>query len=277
MPGTLYVVATPIGNLEDVTFRALRTLREVDLIAAEDTRRTAKLLAHYEIRRPVTALHEHNEVRETPKLIARLNSGESIALVSDAGTPGISDPGARMVHAAHEARIKVVPIPGASAVATALSASGFPASQFVFLGYLPRSGTARAEALERLSKDGRVAVIFEAPHRIHRTLADLKVALVDRPISVLRELTKHYEELVISQNIPTDTTAQGEFTIVVGPEAAVSTEQTIDDALVAVVIDYLTNKKSIAKDDAMETAAKLFHVAERDVKKAWKRTRGYGG
>src|SRR5678815_494423 len=136
MPGTLFVVATPIGNLEDLSFRALRTLKEVDLIAAEDTRRTAKLLAHYAIRKPMVSLREHNEHRETPKLVARLAAGESIALVSDAGTPGISDPGQFLVQAAREAAIKVSPIPGPSAVMAALSATGLAADSFVFLGFI---------------------------------------------------------------------------------------------------------------------------------------------
>src|SRR5690349_17841426 len=133
MPGALFVVATPIGNLEDLTFRALRTLKEVDLIAAEDTRRTSKLLSHYEIRKPMVSLREHNEVRESPRLVARMAAGESVALVTDAGTPGISDPGARLVAATHAAGLKVTPIPGPSAVTAALSASGFSADSFVFM------------------------------------------------------------------------------------------------------------------------------------------------
>src|SRR6185436_10872083 len=155
MAGTLFVVATPIGNLEDITLRALRTLREVDLIAAEDTRRTAKLLSHHHIHCRMVSLHAHNERREAPKLIAKLVSGASIALVTDAGTPGISDPGEYMVRLAHEGGIKVTPIPGASAVATALSVSGLPASQFVFMGFPPRSGQERRHWLERLAADER--------------------------------------------------------------------------------------------------------------------------
>ena len=137
MPGTLFVVATPIGNLEDFTFRGVRTLREVDLIAAEDTRRTAKLLAHYDIKKPVVSLREHNEVRESTRLVARMLAGENVALVSDAGTPGIADPGARLVAAARASDVRVVPIPGASAVAAALSATGLPGDQFLFLGFAP--------------------------------------------------------------------------------------------------------------------------------------------
>ena len=195
MAGTLFVVATPIGNLEDLTFRALRTLREVDLIAAEDTRRTAKLLAHYEIRKPLVSLREHNETREAPRLIRRLQAGESIALVSDAGTPAIADPGARLVRAVREAGLPVVPIPGATAIATLLSASGFSGDQFVFMGFPPASGAARDRWLHQLAREDRVVLFFEAPHRARRTLEDV-LDSVKRPIVVGRELTKVNEELV---------------------------------------------------------------------------------
>jgi 16S rRNA (cytidine1402-2'-O)-methyltransferase len=277
MPGVLYVVATPIGNLEDLTFRALRTLREVDLIAAEDTRRTAKLLAHYEIRKPMTPLHEHNEVRDTPKLIARLSAGESIALVSDAGTPGISDPGARLVAAAHEAQIKVVPIPGPSAVAAALSASGFSASQFVFLGYLPRSGQARIDALDQVTSEPRVAVIFEAPHRIQVTLAELAQRLADRPIRVFREITKQYEELVLRPNSTNVVKAKGEFTIVIDASSEATRTGSIDEGLIQAVVDYLTNKTHSDRELAIKGASAALRIPESLAKKAWKRARGYGG
>src|SRR5262245_16760447 len=172
MPGTLFVVATPIGNLEDLSFRALRTLKEVDLIAAEDTRRTAKLLAHYEIRKPMVSLREHNERRETPRLIDRLRTGQSIALVSDAGTPGVSDPGQHLVRSAHDAGIKVSPIPGPSAVMAALSASGEPGDEFRFKGFVPRSGDLRKRWLADLQAEPGTVIFFEAPHRIARTLVE---------------------------------------------------------------------------------------------------------
>src|SRR5688572_7989980 len=161
MAGTLFVVATPIGNLEDLSFRALRTLKEVDLIAAEDTRRTAKLLAHYAIRKPMVSLREHNERRETPKLLARLQAGSSVALVSDAGTPGVSDPGQHLVRSAREAGIAVSPIPGPSAVMAALSASGEPGDEFVFMGFIPRSGALRTRWLAALQAEPRTVVFFE--------------------------------------------------------------------------------------------------------------------
>jgi 16S rRNA (cytidine1402-2'-O)-methyltransferase len=162
MPGTLFVVATPIGNLEDLTFRALRTLKEVDLIAAEDTRRTSKLLAHYEIRKPLVSVREHNEAKSAARLVERLAAGESIALVSDAGTPGIADPGARLVAAVRAAGLPVIAIPGASAVAAAISICGFDASEFVFMGFPPPGGTARADWFERLDAETRPVVFFEA-------------------------------------------------------------------------------------------------------------------
>src|SRR5215471_5350592 len=198
--GTLFVVATPIGNLEDLTFRALRTLREVDLIAAEDTRRTAKLLAHYKVRKPLVSLREHNESRETPRLIQRLQAGENIALVSDAGTPTIADPGARLVRAVRQAQLAVVPIPGPTAVAALLSASGFSGDQFVFLGFPPPSGAARDRWFHQLATESRVVLFFEAPHRARRTLEEL-LAYVKRPIIVGREVTKANEQLVELQNI----------------------------------------------------------------------------
>lgn len=215
-PGTLFVVATPIGNLEDFSFRGVRTLKEVDLIAAEDTRRTAKLLAHYDIQKPLVSLREHNEHRESPRLVERLKAGSSIALVSDAGTPGIADPGAAFVHEALKAGVKVTPIPGASAITAALSASGMPADQFAFLGFPPASGTDRERWFEALAREPRTIVFYEAPHRISRTLSEVSEYLVKRPINVFRELSKVHEELVIWDN-KTPIRDDGEFVVVAGP------------------------------------------------------------
>ena len=214
--GVLYVVATPIGNLEDLTFRALRILQEVDLIAAEDTRRTARLLAHYQISKPLTSLREHNEARETPRLVQQLRAGSRVALVSDAGTPAIADPGARFVRDARAAGVSIVPIPGPSAITAALSISGLQASAFTFLGFPPASGSSRRHWFERLAQVEDVVVFFEAPHRVHRTLADLADISVNRPIYVHREITKVHEyfgESTESEPI----VDRGEFTIVVGP------------------------------------------------------------
>jgi 16S rRNA (cytidine1402-2'-O)-methyltransferase len=197
MPGTLFVVATPIGNLDDLTGRALRVLRDAALIAAEDTRRTARLLSHYGIGTPTTSLHEHNEERKAIALLARLSRGEDVALVSDAGTPGVSDPGRRLVRGALKAGLTVVPIPGPSAVVTALSASGFPADSFTFLGFPPIRSKDRKQWLADLAAAGRTVVFFEAPHRIRTTLLAIRAAVGDVPLFLARELTKVHETCLI--------------------------------------------------------------------------------
>src|SRR5215510_6899047 len=194
--GTLFIVAPPIGNLEDITVRALRVLREVALIAAEDTRRTAHLLARHAIATKTTSLHEHNEHQKTASLVERLRAGESIALVSDAGTPTVSDPGGELIAAAIAAGIRVEPIPGPSAILAALAASGLPHDSFTFLGFPPIKGKERRVWFERLKTVGRTVVFFEAPHRIARTLEELASKIGNRPIFLGRELTKSHEELV---------------------------------------------------------------------------------
>ena len=196
MSGTLYIVATPIGNLEDVTLRALRILKEVDLIAAEDTRHTRKLLGHYGIDKPLTSCHEHNEKTKARDLVARLERGEKIALVSDAGTPTLSDPGYRLVRQAVEAGVNVVPVPGPSALTAALGASGLPTDRFVFEGFLPAKKGERRKRLNRLREETRTLVFYEAPHRIKESLADLLDILGDRELVLGREITKVYEEFI---------------------------------------------------------------------------------
>jgi len=217
MSGTLFVVATPIGNLEDISARALRVLREASVIAAEDTRRTAQLLARFAITTPTTSLHEHNEAEKAEALVARLRAGESVALVSDAGTPAISDPGERLVRHALDAGIRVESIPGPSAVVAALAASGFPASSYTFLGFPPTRSSDRKAWLEQLRSAGRTVVFFEAPHRILETLQDVQRVAGDVQVAISRELTKAHEELVrgpISIVIGA-VRPQGEFTVVV--------------------------------------------------------------
>jgi 16S rRNA (cytidine1402-2'-O)-methyltransferase len=193
--GTLYVVATPIGNLADISQRALDTLRQVDLIAAEDTRHSGQMLARLGISTRMTALHEHNEQRATPALIAALQYGQSIALITDAGTPAISDPGALLVAAAHEAGVRVVPIPGASAAVAALSAAGFTAPGWLFYGFLPARARARRNALQDLAQLPWTLVFYEAPHRITECIADLYAVLGERRLVIARELTKLYESV----------------------------------------------------------------------------------
>ncbi len=191
--GTLYIVATPIGNLEDITLRALRLLKEADLIAAEDTRHTRKLLAHYQISTPLVSYHAHNQATRGPELIERVRRGEKVALVSDAGTPGFSDPGADLVARAWEAGIKVAAIPGPAAAVAALSISGFK-GDVTFLGFLPRRGGKRRELLTRLAPEPRVLIFYESPRRLAATLKELAAALGDRQVLVVRELTKLFEE-----------------------------------------------------------------------------------
>ncbi len=217
MPGTLFVVATPIGNLDDVTARALRVLRDVDVIAAEDTRRTAHLLARYAITTPTTSLHEHNEHNKTAALLARLENGDSVALVSDAGTPTVSDPGQRLILGAVAAGVKIEPIPGPSAVLATLAVSGFPAETFLFLGFPPTRSKDRAVWFERLRRSVGTVVFFEAPHRLRQTLSEIQDVLGDLPAVAGRELTKVHETLVrgpISSLLQEPGDPRGEFTVV---------------------------------------------------------------
>ena len=193
MAGTLYLCATPIGNLEDMTFRAVRTLKEADLIAAEDTRNSIKLLNHFEIRTPMTSYHEYNKIEKGKKLTALLLEGKNIALITDAGTPGISDPGEELVKMCHEAGITVTAVPGAAACVTALTISGLPTRRFAFEAFLPSDKKERRDVLEELKDETRTIVIYEAPHRLLRTLEELLEALGDRQVSVCRELTKKHE------------------------------------------------------------------------------------
>lgn len=220
-PSTLYLVGTPIGNLEDMTFRAVRILQNVDLIAAEDTRHTGKLLQHFQVTTPQISYHDHNRNSRTPELLARLQQGKAIALVTDAGMPGISDPGYELVRACAEAGILVVPIPGCSAAIAALSASGLPSDRFIFEGFLPVKGQPRRDRLEALKTEPRTLIFYEAPHRLRQTLADFAEWFgVDREITLARELTKLHEELwrgTVAGAIAHYQThePQGEYTVVV--------------------------------------------------------------
>lgn len=228
--GTLYLVATPIGNLEDMTFRAIRTLKEVDLIAAEDTRQTRKLLTHYEISTRVVSYHEHNKGASGPELIRILLTGQSIALVSDAGLPAISDPGYDLVRLAIEAELSVVPIPGANAALSALIISGLPTVSFLFMGFLPRDRKSIHGKLDQVKRMQGSLLFYESPHRVVKTLQEMLECLGDRQIALVRELTKRYEEAVRGsiteclewlEQHPT----QGEYCIVVEGYSAAEAEQ----------------------------------------------------
>ncbi len=225
--GVLYLCATPIGNLEDITLRVMRVLKEVDLVTAEDTRHTRKLLTHLDIHTPITSYHQHNEAVKAGKVIAALLAGKNVALVSDAGMPGISDPGTHLVAAAVQAGIKVVPLPGASAVVTGLVASGLPTDRFVFEGFLPRGKKQRQQRLKEIAGEERTVVLYEAPHRVLQTLQELAEIIGSRGVAVARELTKTYEEIIrgtaktaleyFSQQQP-----RGEFTIIIGGGKAIA-------------------------------------------------------
>jgi 16S rRNA (cytidine1402-2'-O)-methyltransferase len=194
--GNLYIIATPIGNLEDITLRAIRILKEVDLIAAEDTRHTLKLLNHLEISKPLISYHRHNEEIRTEELIKELKTGKNIGLVSDAGTPGICDPGEEIIKKCIEESIKVVPIPGACAMINALITSGISTKEFIFLGFLPLNKKSRKEKLEEIKNANKTIILYEAPHKLKSTLNDLSLILEDRSVVLARELTKIHEEYI---------------------------------------------------------------------------------
>jgi len=266
MVGTLYVVATPIGNLEDISLRALRILKEVNLIAAEDTRHTQILLDRYDIRTPLTSYHEHNEKVKARQLAARLERGEDIALVSDAGVPAISDPGYRIVVEAVKAGIRVTPIPGASALTAALSVSGLPTDRFVFEGFLPAKKKARRERLQALRGEARTMVFYEAPHRLVESLRDMHDLLGDRDVAVARELSKIHEEFLrgsVSGLIGklSDREIRGELTIVVQGAAG---ESSVHDDLLNAEIRKLKAAGMRVKEIA-EILAQKHSLAKREV------------
>lgn len=278
MPGTLYVVATPIGNLEDVTLRSLRILREVSLIAAEDTRRTSRLLQQYSISTPTTSLHEHNEPFRTDELVQRLRQGDSIALVSDAGTPTISDPGASLVAAAHAAGIRVEPVPGASAAIAAVSVSGFITSQVLFVGFPPSRAKDRRRWLNGLAREPRLLVVYEAPHRIRATLTEILEIFGDRETLLCRELTKIHENVVrcpISRLLQHPLPERGEFTLVIapgepGPERP---EELPSDQQLAIEFGQTTLSGAAKRRELVKQLAAKYGVSARTVYEAIERGR----
>jgi 16S rRNA (cytidine1402-2'-O)-methyltransferase len=269
MAGSLYVVSTPIGNLDDITVRALHTLKSVGLVAAEDTRRTGLLLRHFGIATPTTSLHAHNETEKVPALLQKLADGLDIALVSDAGTPLVADPGQRLIASAITKGIRVVPIPGASAVLAALAASGSPADEFVFAGFAPSRSIDRNKWLNALAAESRTVVFFEAPHRISKTLAAMGDILGDRPIILARELTKLHEEIL--HTTARDASAlkvneRGEFTIVLAPhvKSELQAEQVADSTLSSYFYQ-LTNSGGLSRRQAVAATAREFGLSPNDV------------
>ena len=266
MAGLLYLVATPIGNLEDITYRAVRVLREVDLIACEDTRQTRKLLDHYEIHRPTISYHEHNELERAPELASRLAAGTVIALVSDAGMPLVSDPGYRLVRAAIELEIPVQALPGPSAALTALAASGLPTDSFRFGGFLPSKPGQRAKALEALAEEQATAIFYEAPHRILEALEAIELALGPRPVVVARELTKIHEEFLrgtaaeVRAQLASRDMVRGEITLLIGKAIA----PLPDDTPLEEAVDRLV-QGGTPRMDAIKLVARKRGLSKREV------------
>jgi len=269
MPGTLFLVATPIGNLEDITHRAVRVLREASLIACEDTRHTRRLLDHYEIRKPLVSYHEHNEAGRAAELLGKLADGVDVALVSDAGTPLVSDPGYEIVKRAVEAGVPVVPVPGASAAVTALAAAGLPSDSFLFAGFLPLKGAKRKQALEKIRSLDNTVILYEAPHRVLHTLDELRAVLGERPMVAAREMTKVHEEFLrgtagdIHEALARRQAIKGEFTIVIGRPEATSGEA-IDPTEIRAEVETLM-EAGTARMDAIKAVAKQRGLPKRTI------------
>jgi 16S rRNA (cytidine1402-2'-O)-methyltransferase len=266
----LYLVATPIGNLEDITLRALRVLKEVDQIACEDTRHTLKLLTHFDIHKPLVSYHEHNELTRAPELVLAMEEGSSIALVSDAGMPLVSDPGHRLVTLAIRHRITVIPVPGPAALLTALAASGLPNDEFVFIGFLPARISERQRTLERLRIEDRTLIFYEAPHRIADTIADAAAILGDRSACLAREITKMHEEFrrgkltELFQSLE-EHPAKGEITLVIGPPEKLPPGVHAETAQsLAARVDELMHQAKLDRKEALKLAAKERGISKRD-------------
>ena len=271
--GSLYLVSTPIGNLEDITVRALRILGEVDLIACEDTRQTSKLLNHYSIRKPVLSYHDHNEATRSAEIVSRLEEGAQVALVSDAGTPVISDPGHRLVVLCLSRQVRVIPIPGPSAALAALAASGLPAHEFLFLGFLPSRQGERRKALAQFANETRTLVLYESPHRLADTLADALDQMGRRPTVVARELTKIHEEFLrgdlaeLAVRIRQQP-VRGEVTLLIGPALpgdappAVMPTVPLEDR-----VEQISREKKVDRKAALKLAAKERGLTKREAYK----------
>jgi 16S rRNA (cytidine1402-2'-O)-methyltransferase len=262
----LFIVATPIGNLEDITYRAVRILKEADVIACEDTRQTQKLLDHYGIRKPLVSYHEHNEQARASELIERIRRGVTLALVTDAGTPLVSDPGYRIVRAAIDAGIPVVPIPGANAALTALSASGLPTDSFRFCGFLPPKSNQRRQVLERLRGETATLIFYEAPHRILESLDDIAATLGARDLAVGREMTKVHEEFIrgtpasVAAALTSRPVLKGEFTLLIGKSGErLESDEPVRDAVIRL------ESSGMPRMDAIKQVARERGLSKRDV------------
>ena len=275
MSGTLYLCATPIGNLEDMTLRVLRTLKEVDLIAAEDTRNSIKLLNHFDIHTPMTSYHEFNKIEKAHQLVEQLLDGKNIALITDAGTPGISDPGEELVKIAYEAGVKVTSLPGASAVVTALTLAGLSTRRFAFEAFLPKDKKLRKAVLEEMDRETRTLVMYEAPHHLKATLKELLSALGDRKITLCRELTKKFEEAdrtSISEAIAYYEMhdPRGEYVLVIEGRDRKELEQEEQQAWEKMSLQEhmeLYERQGIPHKEAMKLVAKDRGISKRDVYK----------
>ena len=276
MAGKLYLCATPIGNLEDITYRVLRTLKEVDLIAAEDTRNSIKLLNHFEIKTPMTSYHEYNKIDKAYQLVDKMREGKNIALITDAGTPGISDPGEDLVRICYEEGIEVTSLPGPAACITALTMSGLPTRRFAFEAFLPRDKKERAMVLEQLKNETRTIILYEAPHHLVKTLEELLATLGDRKIAICRELTKRYEEKKLStisemlqwyeENEP-----RGEYVLVVDGKSFEEIAEEEKKTWEAMTIEEhmaVYEGQGIDRKEAMKLVAKDRGISKRDVYQA---------
>ena len=276
MAGMLYLCATPIGNLEDITFRVLRTLKEVDLIAAEDTRNSIKLLNHFEIKTPMTSYHEYNKIEKAYQLIDKLREGKNIALITDAGTPGISDPGEDLVRICYEEGIQVTSLPGAAACITALTMSGLSTRRFAFEAFLPRDKKERTLILEQLKNETRTLVLYESPHHLVKTLEELQSILGNRKIAVCRELTKHYEEkmlLTITEILDfyKENEPRGEYVLVVEGKSFQEIAEEEKKSWESLTLEEhmeIYEAQGIQRKEAMKLVAKDRGISKRDVYQA---------
>jgi len=276
MAGKLYLCATPIGNLEDITFRVLRTLKEVDLIAAEDTRNSIKLLNHFEIKTPMTSYHEYNKIEKAYQLVDKMREGKNIALITDAGTPGISDPGEDLVRICYEEGIEVTSLPGAAACITALTMSGLPTRRFAFEAFLPREKKERALVLEQLKNETRTIIMYEAPHHLVKTLEELQGALGNRKIAVCRELTKRYEEKILSTisdmlDFYKENEPRGEYVLVLEGKSFEEIAEEEKKSWEAMTLEEhmaVYENQGIDRKEAMKLVAKDRGISKRDVYQA---------